>query len=1272
MAINAGSIYAELRLKSQQFFTSLKQAQGKTEQFQKNLGKFEKSAKKLGGTLTKNVSAPIAGIGAAAVLLGKDYQSGMSEVQAISGATGSDLEALENKAREMGATTKFSASEASDGLKYMAMAGWDTNQMIEGLDGVLDLAAASGEDLGVTADIVTDSLTGFGLEAKDSAAFADLLASASSNSNTNVAMMGETFKYVAPLFGSLGYSAEDAALATGLMANAGIKGSQAGTTLRSAVTKLINPTDEAAGLMDDLGLSLTDANGEMKPFEEVMGDLREKFGDLTEEQKAQHAATLFGQESMSGMLAIINASEKDFGKLTESTRDYNGAAKEMAEIMQDNLQGRLEKLKSAAEEAALSIFEAMLPAMEGVVKWAQKMVDKFNSLDKDTQRLIVTIGGIAAAAGPVLVVLGTLAGSVSKIVGLFSLMSGGGAAAAGGLGATGLAAKAAAIAFNPWVLGAAAVVAGGIAIAKKLKEDAIPEVDRFGDKVSENTQQAVGGFMDLTEEANKHLKELAWGHQKITAEMAEDMKEKQSQITETLITAIDERHQEERKQTEEHFASLETLDEETKNRILKKQDAHYENQKDHTQKSHDQINEIIETAEAEGRKITRQEAEKIEKIREGMTKTAVRTMSESEVEQDIIYKRMKKNHSAISAQEAAEVVKNSKKKKDDVIKEANEQHDETEKWAYRQWKEVGSMSEEEYKEVVANSEKQRDEAITNAETKHKGVVNEAQKQAKEHVDEVDWEKGEVLSKGEAMKKGIIKKAKETKENAGKWWKELREDTAQKWEDTKRDASTKWSDITSGIVQKAKDAKEGASGWFGKLKTNAGQMWRDLRTDAIRLGGNFRSAFVGIFNKIARGVGKPVNAVIRGANWILSKFGSSKKIASWPVPQYAKGTEGHLGGPALINDAKGGVYREAVELPDGQRFIPEGRNILFPNMPKGTKVLDAEKTQKLYRYKTGIGDWASGIWNAGKRTVKKIGSKFLDVWDYVKSPGKMVNKVLNKVMDYGGLGGVGLEMAKSLVSKTKSSVVSWAKKKFSEFTNPADLVGTGGPGSNVMGGVGFRGFRKTSPFGWRRHPIFGTGRLHTGVDMAAPTGTNVYAQHPGRVVHGAYTGGYGNMVKIRQGITDYLYAHLSRIIARVGTNVKRGQLIGKVGSTGNSTGPHLHYEKRIHGRPVHPGYARGTNKARAGLAMVGEQGRELINFRGGEKVYSNRETEQLLNIDEEKLATAIVQGMVDKGITKPANIHLNGRRVGEGIVDFLDAELRNKSQEDDIGRGRSKW
>lgn len=327
---------------------------------QSTVASTESATSKMVGLMKK--SAAVIGVASVAAAkktidVGKSFEAGMSEVQAISGASGKDLEKLSAKAKQMGATTKFSATESATALKYMAMAGWKTNQMVSGLSGVMNLAAASGEDLGTVSDIVTDSMTAFGLKAKDSGHFADVLAKASSSSNTNVAMMGETFKYVAPLAGSMKYSIEDTATAIGLMANAGIKGSQAGTELRSILTRLVKPPKDAAAALSALGISTTKADGSMKPMRQTMAELREKFSRLTDSQKSQYAAAIAGQEAMSGLLAIVNASDSDFNKLQKAIDNSSGAAKKQADIMNNNLQGALYDLGSAAEAVGIGIYE---------------------------------------------------------------------------------------------------------------------------------------------------------------------------------------------------------------------------------------------------------------------------------------------------------------------------------------------------------------------------------------------------------------------------------------------------------------------------------------------------------------------------------------------------------------------------------------------------------------------------------------------------------------------------------------------------------------------------------------------------------------------------------------------------------------------------------------------------------------------------------------------------------------------------------------------------
>lgn len=421
------SVVAVISANISKYQNALKQVYGETNKLKgltvSNSQMMGESLQSVGKALTLGVTAPLVGIGIKSVKTASEFEAAMSQVKAISGATGGDFKKLEDIAKKMGATTKFTAIDSAEALKYMGMAGWKTDQMIAGLPPIMNLAAASGENLGTVSDIVTDSLTAFGLKATDAARFSDVLAAAATNSNTNVGLMGETFKYAAPVAGALGYSIEDTAVAVGLMANAGIKGSQAGTALRSAFTRLVKPTKEVNKGLELIGLSADDFRG--KSLHETIDILRDSFKGLDGSQQAEIASMIFGQRAMSGMLGIINASEEDYNKLTTAIQNSSGSADEMAKIMNDNLQGDLVLLKSAVEGAAIAIGERLRPFIRDVVQKIKEWVDWFNQLDPATQDMIVKIGIFAAAIGPVVFVLGGFLKHLTDIFNFVGNLKGG-------------------------------------------------------------------------------------------------------------------------------------------------------------------------------------------------------------------------------------------------------------------------------------------------------------------------------------------------------------------------------------------------------------------------------------------------------------------------------------------------------------------------------------------------------------------------------------------------------------------------------------------------------------------------------------------------------------------------------------------------------------------------------------------------------------------------------------------------------------------------------
>lgn len=407
----------------------------------KEIEKAGKSIEKAGIGMTKTLTVPIATVGVACTKLASDFEAGMSKVQSIAGASSEDIGKLAEKAKEMGisykegandtetamnilaekakqmgARTKYSATEATEAFSYMAMAGWDVGEMMDGIEGIMYLAGATGEDLAQTSDIVTDALTAFGMTAGDTQKFVDVLAQAANKSNTDVAMLGESFKYVAPVAGALKYSIEDTSVALGLMANNGVKASNAGTALRSWLTRMAKPTKQSQKAMDKLGLSLVDSSGNMKDFSVVMSETRGAFAKLTEAERSEYAALLAGQTGMSGLLAIVNSSESDFAELTEGINNSTDACKEMYDVANDNLQGQLTILKSTLESIAISFGERLIPYVKKATEWLQNLAEKFNGLSDAQKDTIIKIAGIIAVIGPATLIFGRLTRTIGSSI----------------------------------------------------------------------------------------------------------------------------------------------------------------------------------------------------------------------------------------------------------------------------------------------------------------------------------------------------------------------------------------------------------------------------------------------------------------------------------------------------------------------------------------------------------------------------------------------------------------------------------------------------------------------------------------------------------------------------------------------------------------------------------------------------------------------------------------------------------------------------------------
>lgn len=370
------------------------------------------------------VTAAITGIGTVGIKVASDFEKAMSGVQAITGATGADFETLREKAIELGATTSFSAGEVAEAMTEMAKAGWTTTQIIEGMAGVLDATAASGESLGTVSTIVADAITGFGLKAKDSTRVEDLMTQAANSGTIGVADLGESYKYVAPLAQSMGLSIEDVTTALSAMSMAGIKGSQAGTSLRTVLANMAKPSKTVATAMEELGLSITNSDGSFKSLDQIVKIMRSEFSGLTEDQQAYYATALAGKEGMSGLISLLNLTQDEYDALSASMSNCSGIASETAAVMQDNLQSKVEQLGGSLESLAIKLSEYVIPYLTGLVEKITAAVEAFTNLSPGVQKAILVIAGVVAVAGPLLIVIGKVISAVGTIMTIIPKLAG--------------------------------------------------------------------------------------------------------------------------------------------------------------------------------------------------------------------------------------------------------------------------------------------------------------------------------------------------------------------------------------------------------------------------------------------------------------------------------------------------------------------------------------------------------------------------------------------------------------------------------------------------------------------------------------------------------------------------------------------------------------------------------------------------------------------------------------------------------------------------------
>lgn len=842
----------------------------------------------VGQSLALGLTAPLLAVGAASVKTAADFEGQMSRVGAISGATSDELEKLRQSALDLGASSSKSASEVAIAQENLAALGFTANDILSAMPGVISAAEASGADMALTAETMASALNIFGLEASESTRVADILAQTANQSAADINDMSYALKYAGPVAANLGVSMEELSASIGIMTDAGLDGSSAGTALRAGLLALLKPSEENSKKMDALGISMTDANGKFVGIEGVIKNLNDSMKGMTDTQKTATLAALVGTEASSGFLALMKAGPSEIDKMTTALENSEGASAKTAKTMKENLKGSLEELGGSLETLKITVGNALAPTVLALAEKLQKLAEWFTNLSPEAQKTTLALAGIAAAIGPLLIAFGAMASAIGSLMTTYGAISlaitnAGGAAAALGAVFTALTGP---IGLTVLALGALGI--GAYKVAQEMKQPAL-EAEIFGDKVSESTQKAVGAYLELDEQATVALNQLSWSQQTVTGEMASQLIQTYSQMGDQILTEMQTDHAAQLEQTKTFFAQSNVLSKEEEAKIVQNVQTSQEEQQQKVTEGQARIAEILNTAKEQKRAITEAEKTEINKIQESMKVQAVKVMSESEAEQKAILEKLKTEATKISAEQAAAVVKNSKKQKDEVVKEANDQYTKSVAEIIRMRDESKTISADQANKLIAEAKKQRDGTIKNAEETHDKVVSEAQAQATEHVDKVNWETGQIKTKWQVMKTDIGNKMDEIRSYAKTGWDYISSQTSKKASEMKQAASDKFNEMKTAVSNKMDEVKSSIETKWNNAKSfltniDLSSVGRDIVQGLVN---GIRNKFEDV-RKAASELAEKVKGAITGAMDINSPSKVTTQYGEWTGEGFANG------------------------------------------------------------------------------------------------------------------------------------------------------------------------------------------------------------------------------------------------------------------------------------------------------------------------------------------------------------------------------------------------
>lgn len=721
------------------------------------------------------------GIGSA-IKTFSQFEQGLSNVKAVTNATDIEMKTLKETAKSLGASTAWSAVQVTQAEELLGQAGFSVDETISSLPGLLSLASAGSLDLAAATDIASGTLRAFNLNANEAGHVADVLALSASATNSDVTDLGETMKYAAPVAQALGISFEDAAAASGLLSNSNIKGSQAGTILRQTMARLASPTKEAAAVMKKYGINAFDANENMKPLSGVVDNLNSSLGNLTSKKRADIISTVFGTESMSGVLALMNQGGQSLSDLSSKLKDAKGAADKMAETKLDNLAGQWEQLTGAVETMKINLGERLAPYAKQFVTWfTTKIPVLTDSVVKSVDTISNNIGTIKAAGGAFLGLSGAIMGmsaitKVSTTIGAFSKLLGGVKTAAtadtlvkttGAVQGLGLASKIIPALLSPTGLAIGALGIAGLVTAKQLSKDVVPAVDLFADKIeylnnstkvsgmsgmsqeitkiSDATKEAVGAYMEMDTNVQRTLLNMKFTSKTVSTDVANDLANTFVNMNKTITSELDKDLNSNLEKIQSMFTATSLITSSEQSDIITQLQNHYNNKKTETQNAMNEINRILSEASLQNRSLTEDEYSTISQLQASMRITAITSLSESEKESAVILGRIKDQTGRITAETAAEIVTQLNNQRQQTVDAANAEYAERVNIAEQIRSEGTAKAEETANKIIAEAERQRDETIAAADATRSEGIEKLKQSYGELESNVNLNTGKILS-----------------------------------------------------------------------------------------------------------------------------------------------------------------------------------------------------------------------------------------------------------------------------------------------------------------------------------------------------------------------------------------------------------------------------------------------------------------------------------------------------------------------------------------------